>query len=335
MPLPFAINGLGRIGRALVRVAAGRPELELVAVNDLVPTATLARLLARDTVHGPAPFAVAADGAGLVIAGRRIPAYSAPEPAAVPWPEAGAAVVVEATGSFACGAAAAAHRRGSVERVVITANAPGVDATFCIGVNEASYDPAAHRVVSNASCTTNCLALVAKVLHDGFGVQRALMSTVHAYTESQRLLDVAHPDARRGRAAAANIIPVSTTSAAALGEVLPALAGKVEGFAVRVPTPAVAMLDFVAELATETTAAALRDAFRAAAEGPLAGLLGVTDEEPVSSDFIGEPRSGVVDLPLLQVSGGRLARVVAWYDNEWGYANRLADLLALLARSGG
>jgi glyceraldehyde 3-phosphate dehydrogenase len=333
MPLRFAINGLGRVGRALLRVAAGRPELELVAVNDLVPAATLTRLLARDTVHGPAPFAVAADGAALVVAGRRVAAHAVREAGAVPWSEAGAAVVVEATGRFASGAAAAAHLGGSVERVVVTANAPGVDATFCFGVNEASYDPATHRVVSNASCTTNCLALVAKVLHDGFGIQRALMSTVHAYTESQRLLDVAHQDARRGRAAAANIIPVATTSAAALGEVLPDLAGKVEGFSVRVPTPAVAMLDFVAELAVETTAAALREAFRAAAEGPLARLLGVTDEEPVSSDFIGEPRSAVVDLPLVQVSGGRLSRVVAWYDNEWGYANRLADLLALLARS--
>lgn len=335
MPLRYAINGLGRIGRALARVAIDRPELELVAVNDLVPAAGLARLLARDSVHGPSPFAVACDDGGLVLGGRRVAAYAVPEPSAVPWRAAGAQVVVEATGRFVCRPGAAAHLGGSVERVVLTANAADADATFCLGVNEASYDPAAHRVVSNASCTTNCLALVAMVLHQGFGVRHALMSTVHAYTESQRLLDGAHADPRRARAAAANIVPVPTTSPAALGRVLPALAGRVDGLAVRVPAPAVAMLDLVAELDREATPAALRDAFRAASSGALAGLLGVTDDEPVSSDFVGEPRSGVVDLPLVQVTGGRLARVVAWYDNEWGYASRLADLLVLMARSGG
>ncbi len=335
MPVRFAVNGLGRVGRALVRVAEPRPDLELVAVNDLVPAATLARLLARDTVHGPAPFAVAAGEAELLLAGRRVPVFSSPEPGAVPWSGTGAEVVIEATGRFACGPAAAAHLGGDVRRVVITANAPEVDATFCLGVNESAYDPARHRVVSNASCTTNCLALVAKVLHESFGVHRALMSTVHAYTENQRLLDVAHEDARRGRAAAANVVPVPTTAARALGEVLPALAGRVEGLAVRVPVPAVAMLDLAVDLERGTTAEEVRAAFSAAAEGPLAGLLGVTADEPVSSDFVGDRRSGVVDLPLVQVSGGSLARVVAWYDNEWGYASRLADLLALIGRAGG
>jgi glyceraldehyde 3-phosphate dehydrogenase len=221
-----------------------------------------------------------------------------------------------------------------VRAVLLSANADPdepADAVFCLGIETPPWDPARQPVVSNASCTTNCLALMAKVLHDSFGVRRALMSTVHSYTENQRLIDQPHPDPRRARAAALNIIPTSTTAAHALGLILPALAGRIDGFAVRVPTPSVALLDRVVDLERDASAVAIRAAFRAAAEGPMAGLLGVTEEPLVSSDFVSDPRSAVVDLPLVQVSGGRLARVVAWYDNEWGYANRLADLLARLA----
>jgi glyceraldehyde 3-phosphate dehydrogenase len=346
MPLPFAINGLGRVGRALLRLAWRRPELALVAVNDVVPPAVLARLLARDTVHGPFPGTVAATPGGLVIDGREVPVTAEPEPGRIPWAAAGAAVVVEATGRFLGREAAGAHLGGTVRRVVISANAeggpdaPGADLTLCLGINEGDLAPG-HAVISNSSCTTNGLALVAKVLHESFGLRRALMSTVHSYTENQRLLDLAHADPRRSRAAALNIIPTSTTAAAALGLLLPELAGRVAGYAVRVPTPAVALLDLTAELARPATAEEVRDAFRAAVAGGLGRVLGVSEEELVSSDFVNDPRSAVVDLPLVQAlgageaGGGSLVRVVAWYDNEWGYANRLADLLGLLARQDG
>ncbi|HVR98092.1 MAG TPA: glyceraldehyde 3-phosphate dehydrogenase NAD-binding domain-containing protein [Thermoanaerobaculia bacterium] len=342
MPLRFAINGFGRVGRALLRAAAARPAIELAAVNDVVPAPVLARLLARDTVHGPYPGEVRSDdladlndlnGGALVIDGRRIPVFQEPDPARVPWE--GVEAVVEATGRFIRRDLAAGHLRNGVRTVIVSANAEGVDATVCLGLNEGDFDPDRHTVISNASCTTNCLALMAKVLHDAFGVRRALMSTVHSYTENQRLLDLPHPDPRRSRAAALNIIPTSTTAAHAVGLVLPALAGRIDGFAVRVPTAAVAMLDLVAELDLDAPAEAVRQAFRAAAEGPLAGVLGVTDEELVSSDFVNDPRSAVIDLPLVQSLGdkeGRLVRVVAWYDNEWGYAHRLADLLEIVAR---
>jgi glyceraldehyde 3-phosphate dehydrogenase len=335
MPLRFGINGLGRVGRALLRAAASRPDLAPAAVNDVVPAHVLARLLARDSVHGPFPGTVTAVEGSLVVDGRPIPVFQEADPARVDWEGAGVEVVVEATGRFLRRELAAAHLRGSVRTVIVSANGEGMDATVCLGLNEGDFDPGRHAVISNASCTTNCLALVAKVLHDGFGVRRALMSTVHSYTENQRLLDLPHPDPRRSRAAALNMIPTSTTAAQALGQVLPVLAGRIDGFAVRVPTPAVAMLDLVADVERDAPAEAVRRAYREAAAGPLQGMLGVTDEELVSSDFVNDPRSAVVDLPLVQTVGdgtGRLVRVVAWYDNEWGYASRLADLLQLLAR---
>jgi glyceraldehyde 3-phosphate dehydrogenase len=334
MSLRFAINGFGRIGRALLRAAWQRPEIELAAVNDVAPALQLARLLARDTVHGPFPGCVEAEEDALRIDGRRIPVLQEPDPARIDWPRHAATAVVEATGRFLHRGRAAAHLRGGVRTVILSANshpADPADFTVCLGLNEGDWDPGRHRVISNASCTTNCLALVAKVLHDGFGVCRALMSSVHSYTENQRLLDLPHPDPRRSRAAALNIIPTSTTAAESVGDLLPALAGRVGGLAVRVPTPAVALLDLVAETEREAPAEAVREAFRAAAGGPLAGLLGVCEEELVSSDFINDPRSAVVDLPLIESVDGRLVRVLAWYDNEWGYAHRLADLLALLA----
>lgn len=334
MSLCFAINGFGRVGRALLRAAWQRPEIELTAVNDVVPAAQLARLLARDTVHGPFPEPVEAEDGGLRIGGRRIPVLQEPDPARIDWSRHGADVVVEATGQFLRRTQMATHLRGDVRTVILSANshpADPADFTVCLGLNEGAWEPERYPVTSNASCTTYCLALVAKVLHDRFGVRRALMSTVHSYTENQRLLDLPHADPRRSRAAALNIIPTSTTAAESVGDLLPALAGRIGGLAVRVPTPAVALLDLVAETEREAPAEAVRDAYREAAEGPLAGLLGVSDEELVSSDFINDPRSAVVDLPLVESVDGRLVRVLAWYDNEWGYAHRLADLLAVLA----
>jgi len=336
MPLRFGINGLGRIGRALLRIVLTRedlpPGLEPAAVNDIVPAPILARLLARDSVHGPFSLPVRAETDSLIVGERRIPVFTEPDPARIPWGEAGVESVVEATGRFLKRGQAAAHLRDGVRTVLLAANsdpAEPADATLCLGIT-GEWDRARYPVASNASCTTNALALVAKVLHDRFGVRRALMSTVHSYTENQRLLDLPHPDPRRSRAAALNIIPTATTAAHGVGLLLPELAGRIEGFAVRVPTPAVAMLDLVADLERKATAAEIRNAYRDTAAGDLAGLLGVTEDEPVSSDFVGDPRSAVVDLPLIQTSGS-LARVVAWYDNEWGYSNRLAELLARLA----
>jgi glyceraldehyde 3-phosphate dehydrogenase (phosphorylating) len=338
MPLRFGINGFGRVGRALLRVAHGREELQLAAVNDVVPAPVLARLLARDTVHGPFGSRVEADDDGLWIDGRRVPVFAEADPARLDWTGAEVEVVVEATGRFLGRRKAAAHLGGTVRRVVISANADPsdpADVAVCLGLNEEIFDPDRHTVISNASCTTNALALVAKVLHDRFRVRRALMSAVHSYTENQRLLDLPHSDPRRSRAAGLNIVPTSTTAPEALGGLIPELAGRVEGLAVRVPTPMVAMLDLVAELEREATAETVRQAFRDAADtvaGPMSGVLGVTEEELVSSDFINDPRSAVVDLPLVQIVAGGLVRVIAWYDNEWGYAHRLADLLSLLAR---
>jgi glyceraldehyde 3-phosphate dehydrogenase len=332
MTVRFGINGLGRVGRALLRIAAGRPGLEVVAVNDLVPAHMLARLVARDSVHGPFPGVppgrIGAEAGRLRIDRKEIPVWSEPEPLRVPWSQAGAEVVVEATGRFTDRALAAGHLGSGVRLVIVSANAD-VDETFCCGLNDDDFRPGEPAVISNASCTTNCLALVLKVLDKACGIERALLNTVHGYTESQRLLDAAHPDARRSRAAALNLVPVATTSARTVEQLFPQLAGRIEGLAVRVPTPAVALLDLVAEARRDTSAAELRAAFRAAAEGPLQAYLGVSEEELVSSDFVGDPRSAIVDLPLLQVAGGRLVRVMAWYDNEWGYANRLADLLTL------
>jgi glyceraldehyde 3-phosphate dehydrogenase len=347
MPFRFGINGFGRVGRALLRIAHGREELQLAAIaaiNDVVPAPVLARLLARDTVHGPFGGHVEAEDNALWIDGRRVPVFAEADPARVDWTGSGVEVVVEATGRFLGRRKAAAHLGGTVRRVVISANADPADpadVSVCLGVNlglnEEAFDPHRHSVISNASCTTNALALVAKVLHDRFGVRRALMSVVHSYTENQRLLDLPHSDPRRSRAAGLNIVPTSTTAPEALGLLIPELAGRVEGLAVRVPTPMVAMLDLVAELEREATAETVRQAFRDAANptGVMSGVLGISEEELVSSDFVNDPRSAVVDLPLVQIVDGGLVRVVAWYDNEWGYSHRLADLLSLLARRDG
>ena len=332
MSIRFAINGFGRIGRALVRVARERPELglELAAINDLAPAPTLAHLLAHDTLYGRFAGRIEAPAAGrLRLEGRELPAFGESAPERIPWPGDSPLVVVESSGRFTSRAAAAGHLRAPVNRVVISAPAADADLTICLGINAEAFDPRRHRVVSNASCTTNCLAPVARVLIEEWGIRNALMSTVHCYTNGQNLLDFAHADPRRARAAAANIIPTTTSASHALLAVLPELSGRIEGYALRVPNAAVSLVELVADLELPTTVAEVRVAFRrAAASGPLAGILGVTDEELVSSDFLGDRRSAIVDLPLVQVVGGRLVRVVAWYDNEWGYSNRLAELLA-------
>ena len=338
MTTRIAINGLGRVGRALVRIARGRGGLEVAAINDPAPPAALARLLAHDSIHGRFPGEVAAEGAGrspqesgaLLLDGRRVPVYAEPEPGRIPWDETGAGIVVEATGRFRTRELAGRHlsqRGGTIARVVVSSTAEGADATFCFGLNHERFDPERHRVVSNASCTTNCVAPLARVLLDAFGVEHALMQTVHCYTNSQRLVDMAHEDPRRARAAAVNVIPTTSDAVEALPLVVPEMAGRFDGVAYRVPVPDGSLVDLTARLGREAGPEEVRAAFRAAAAGPLGAILAVTEEELVSSDFLGSPYSATVDLPLVQVTGGRLARVVAWYDNEWGYANRLADLL--------
>ncbi|GMU64707.1 MAG: glyceraldehyde-3-phosphate dehydrogenase [Acidobacteriota bacterium] len=337
MSVRIGINGLGRIGRALLRVAHLRRELgvEVVAANDAADARTLARLLRHDTIHGSFPAPVDAQDGALEIAGRRVPVERGAEPGAIDWSRHGVELVVEATGRFRRRDAAAGHLGGSVRRVVVSATIPDADATFCVGINERRFDPAAHRVVSNASCTTNCLAATLAALLPGFGVERALMNTVHCVTNSQNLVDMAHPDPRRARAAIANIIPTTSDAIPSIDWVLPELAGRVEGMATRVPIVAGSLIDLVVELGRGADRDGLAEAFRAAERGPLAGILGTAEEELVSSDYVDDPRSAVVDLPLLQHVGDRLWRVIAWYDNEWGYAHRLAELAAHLARSGG
>jgi glyceraldehyde 3-phosphate dehydrogenase len=337
MSLRFGVNGLGRIGRALIRIAATRPELgiELAAANDSADPAQLARLLRHDTVHGNFPVEVAAEGGTLLLAGRPVPLARASSPSEIDWSAAGVEVVLEATGKFRRRDLAAGHLRdagGSVRQVVVSATVPDPDLTVCLGINDRDLDPSWQRVISNASCTTNCLAPLLLVLDRSFGVEHALMNTVHCVTNSQNLVDNAHPDPRRARSALANIIPTTSDAIPSIAQVLPEMRGKVEGLAMRVPVVAGSLVDLTVRLARPAARDAVAEAFRAAERGPLAGILGTTDEELVSSDVIGDPRSAVVDLPLLSLAGDRLLRVVAWYDNEWGYTNRLAELLSRLAQ---
>jgi len=329
------VNGLGRIGRALLRLAETRPELgiEVAAANDLADAETIARLLRHDTVHGPFPAKVEAEGAALRIGGRRIPLSGRERPGEIDWSAAGVEMVVEATGRFRRRHLAAGHLRRGVRRVVVSATIPDADVTLCLGINERDFDPARHRVISNASCTTNCLAAVLVVLERAFGVERAMMNTVHCVTNSQNLVDMAHADPRRARSALANIVPTTSDAIPSIGWVMPRMRGRVEGLAMRVPVVAGSLVDLVVRLSRRATVAALADAFRAAEAGDLAGILATTDEPIVSSDAIGDSRSALVDLGLLQRTGDRLFRVVAWYDNEWGYANRLLELLAFLGAS--
>ncbi len=332
MVIKVGINGFGRIGRNVLRAALAQGAgFDFVGVNDLTDAKTLAYLLKYDSIHGPLQAKVQVDGDSLIVDGDRIKVLSERNPANLPWGELGADVVLECTGLFTDRDKAALHLQGGAKKVLISAPAKGVDLTVCFGVNHDAYDPATHHVLSNASCTTNCLAPVAKVLHESFGIERGLMTTVHAYTNDQQILDLPHSDLRRARAAALSMIPTTTGAARAVGEVLPALKGKLDGMAIRVPTANVSIVDLVAELKKGASEGQVNDAMRAAAAGPLKGILQCSDEPLVSIDFNDSPYSSVVDLALTKVMDGNFLKVLAWYDNEWGFSNRMVDVTRLIA----
>lgn len=327
MALRVGINGFGRIGRNVLRAAkkAGATDIDFVAVNDLTDTSTLGHLLKYDSVHGTYPGTVEVQGNALRVDGDEVRVFAEKDPAALPWGDLGVDVVIESTGRFTKRSDAAKHLDGGARKVIISAPGKDEDITIVLGVNEEKYDAANHHVVSNASCTTNCLAPVVKVLLDEFGFRRGVMTTVHAYTNDQNILDLPHKDLRRARAAAMSIIPTTTGAARATGLVIPEVKGKIDGVAMRVPTPDVSIVDLVAELGRDVTAAEVNDALRAAAEGRLKGILAYEEGELVSVDFTGNPHSSIVDAPSTNVVGG-LVKVMAWYDNEWGYSNRCVDL---------
>jgi len=327
MPIRVAINGFGRIGRNVLRAAkkAGATDIDFVAVNDLTDTKTLAHLLKYDSVHGIYPGTVEARGQSLVVDGDEVKVFAEKDPAALPWGDLGVDIVIESTGRFTNKADAEKHIQAGAKKVIISAPGKNEDITIVLGVNEEKYDPANHHVVSNASCTTNCLAPVVKVLLDEFGFRRGLMTTVHAYTNDQNILDLPHKDLRRARAAAMSMIPTSTGAAKATALVIPEVKGKIDGTAIRVPTPDVSVVDLTAELEQEVDARRVNEALRAAAEGRMKGILGYEETELVSIDYTGNPHSSIIDAPSTNVVAG-LVKVVAWYDNEWGYSNRCVDL---------
>ncbi len=333
MALKVGINGFGRIGRVFFRAAWGTPGLEIVGVNDLTDAKTLAHLLKYDSVHGIFRPEVVAKGDAFFVDGRQVRVCAQKDPATLPWRELGVDVVVESTGVFRDKAGAGKHLQAGAKKVVITAPAKDPDVTLVLGVNEAMYDPAHHHVVSNASCTTNCLATVTKVLLDRFGVRRGFMSTVHSYTNDQPIHDFPHKDLRRARAGAVSMIPTTTGAATAVGLVLPMLKGKLDGIAIRVPTANVSVVDLTAELEQPASAEAVNDAFRAAAAGPMKGILAYTDEELVSVDFNGNSHSSIVDGPSTALIEGNLIKVLAWYDNEWGYSCRVRDVVLYMGKS--
>ncbi|HYH82058.1 MAG TPA: type I glyceraldehyde-3-phosphate dehydrogenase [Longimicrobium sp.] len=327
MAIRVAINGFGRIGRNVLRAAkqAGATDIDFVAVNDLTDTATLAHLLRHDSVHRDYPGTVETRENALVVDGDEVRVFAEKDPSALPWKDLGVDIVIESTGRFTNRKDAAKHLEAGARKVIISAPAKDEDITIVLGVNEGKYDSATHHVVSNASCTTNCLAPVVKVLLDEFGFRRGVMTTVHAYTNDQNILDLPHKDLRRARAAGMSIIPTTTGAAKATSLVIPEVKGKIDGIAMRVPTPDVSVVDLVAELEQEVTAQQVNDAFRAASEGRMKGILGYEEEELVSIDFTGNPHSSIVDAPTTNVIGG-LVKVMAWYDNEWGYSCRCVDL---------
>jgi glyceraldehyde 3-phosphate dehydrogenase len=333
MRVRVGVNGFGRIGRVFFRAALEAEDMEVVAVNDLADAKTLAYLLKHDSLHGPLDAEVTAKGEAIFVNGREVRVCSVKDPAALPWGELAVDVVVESTGIFRDRARSSAHLQAGAKKVVITAPAVDPDITIVLGVNEQKYDPIRHELVSNASCTTNCLATVAKVLLDNFGIRRGFASTVHAYTNDQPIQDLARKDLRRSRAGSVSMIPTTTGAATALGLVLPELKGKLDSIAIRVPTANVSVVDLTVELGTSASAAAVNEAFRAAALGPLNGILDATDEELVSVDFNGNPHSSIVDLPSTAIVDGNLVKVLAWYDNEWGYSCRLRDLIRYMGRS--
>ena len=329
MAIRAAINGFGRIGRNVLRSAkqSGRTDVDFVAVNDLTDASTLAHLLRYDSVHGAYPGSVEVAEDGLVVDGDEIRVLSERDPAALPWDELDVDVVIESTGIFRDRAGASKHLEAGATKVVISAPAKGEDITIVLGVNEDRYDADAHHIISNASCTTNCLAPVVKVLAAEFGFRHGLMTTIHAYTNDQNILDLPHKDLRRARAAAMSMIPTTTGAAKATGLVLPEVEGRIDGMAIRVPTPDVSIVDLVAELEKDVSEDEVIAAFQAAADGPMEGILGVSHEPLVSIDYTGDPRSSIVDAPSTAVMDGRMVKVLSWYDNEWGYSCRVVDLV--------
>jgi glyceraldehyde 3-phosphate dehydrogenase len=333
MAVRVGINGFGRIGRQSLKALIERtPDVEVVAINDLVETEMNALLFKHDSTYGAYEGTVEARGETLVIDGREIRVLQEKDPAALPWGDLGVDIVLESTGIFTSAEKARAHIDAGARKVVISAPAKGEDITVVLGVNEERYDADSHHIISNASCTTNCLAPAAKVVHDLLGIQRGLMNTIHSYTNDQRILDVAHKDPRRARSAGLNIIPTTTGAAKALALVIPDLKGKFDGFSLRVPTPTVSVVDFTAEVSRETTVDEINEAFRKAAAGPMDGILGVSDEPLVSTDFRGDSRSSIIDSASTMVIGGTMVKVIAWYDNEWGYSCRVADLIGFVAQ---
>jgi glyceraldehyde 3-phosphate dehydrogenase len=334
MAVKVGINGFGRIGRNIMRAALGSSDIDFVAVNDLTNAATLAHLLKYDSVLGNLDIDVKASGDGITVGKDQFKVLSSKDPAQLPWKDLGVEVVFESTGLFTDRDSAAKHLAAGAKRVIITAPAKKPDVTLLLGVNDDKYDPAKHQIISNASCTTNCLAPMAKVLHERFGIKKGWMTTIHSYTNDQQLLDLPHKDLRRARAAALSMIPTTTGAAIAVGEVLPELKGKLDGFSMRVPTPNVSVVDLNAIVEKKTTREEVNDAMRQAAAGALKGILAVSEDELVSIDFKGNPHSSIIDAPTTRVMDGDFVKLLSWYDNEWGYSNRCVDLLRKIVAKG-
>jgi glyceraldehyde 3-phosphate dehydrogenase len=334
MTVKVGINGFGRIGRNVLRAALHNPNVEFVAANDLTDTKTLAHLLKYDSILGPLGVEVIAEADAVVVGGKRIKIFAIKDPSQIDWSSVGAQVVIESTGKFTDAKDASKHIQGSVKKVIISAPARNEDLTMVLGVNDAAYDAAKHHVISNASCTTNCLAPVVKVIHEKFGIEKGQMTTIHSYTNDQHVLDFPHKDLRRARAAAINMIPTTTGAAKAIGLVMPQLKGKLDGYAMRVPTPNVSVVDLTALLSKPATAQEVNAALKAAAEGPLKGILAYTEDPVVSTDMLHNPNSSIVDGDLTKVLDGNLLKVISWYDNEWGYSMRCVDLVEFLVKKG-
>jgi glyceraldehyde 3-phosphate dehydrogenase len=336
MTIKVGINGFGRIGRLTFKTINQyhKDQLEVVAVNDLTDTGTNAHLLKWDSTYGKYPEEIEASDNSFRVGGREVRVFAEREPGNIPWKSVGAEIVIESTGLFTDGPKAAAHLKGGARKVIISAPARNEDVTIVLGVNEEKYDPARHNIISNASCTTNAIAPVVKVLHQSFGVVKGLMTTVHAYTNDQRILDTVHRDLRRARSAAINIIPTTTGAASLVGQLIPDLKGKIHGLSLRVPVPTVSVIDFVADMKQDVTLEKVSEALLAASKGPLKGIMEYCQEQLVSMDFKGNTASSIIDAPSTMVIGGNMVKVIAWYDNEWGYSCRLADLAAFVARKG-
>ena len=334
MAVKVGINGFGRIGRNVFRAALGNPAIEFVAVNDLTSPATLAHLLKYDSILGNLPHEITAGEDFITVDGKKLKVFAERDPAKLDWSSTGAQVVIESTGHFTDATKAKAHLQGTVKKVIISAPASNEDLTIVLGVNDDKYDAKAHHVISNASCTTNCLAPLAKVLNDSFGIASGIMTTIHSYTNDQVILDFPHKDLRRGRAAALSMIPTSTGAAKALHLVVPELKGKLDGFAVRVPTPNVSVVDLTFTSEKPVTKESINEALKSAANGKMKGILGYETNELVSSDFKGNPLSSIVDSGLTKTVGTNMAKVISWYDNEWGYSNRVMDLVMFLEKAG-